>query len=338
MLSFRLIGTPGFRLFAIFWVWVLFLPPAHAQTGAFFERDKLSEKQYSLTIDSIFSALNRTDFSSPTFLLGEDLQELELLSFTTEIKAQIDLFEGIAIQVEAPLIVREVNAVHTGLAVSQSQVLDSQSRSYSSLGFGDPRLTLSIEVIHLFGMDYFLDIGTRMPLDDSPEGQPVPSQVPLSTGQNELFIGGGFNAQFGSVQASLSYRHSYFPGNTTAYLVRRASSGSWASGSTTAFIRESVSLALKAPVSDWGDLRVAPTWSLSAIPGVTDRGRSLGISAQSYIQEVTVEIGFDVKLGRHHILRPYFAGALLDSWNEDPFYPIEAPSRGFGLAWQYTSF
>ena len=108
MLSFRLTGTPGFRLFAIFWVWVLFLPHAHAQTGAFFERDKLSEKQYSLTIDSIFSTLNRTNFSSPTFLLGEDLQKLELLSFTTEIKAQIDLFEGIAIQVEAPLIVREV--------------------------------------------------------------------------------------------------------------------------------------------------------------------------------------------------------------------------------------
>ena len=335
---FRLIRTLGLKLSLMLVAWSLCTSSAQASTGAFFERNALSNKQYSLTLSSHVSASSRTDFSTPTFLFGQDLQELSVKTITTDLKAQIDLLEGIALQIEIPLLVRQVNATHNGLQVSTTQALPPQERSYSSAGMGDPRLTLSIELFSAFEMDYFLDLGTRTPLDDSPEGQPTPTQVPTSTGQNEIFIGGGFNTTLGPVRASLSYRHSYFPGNTTAYLLRRGNNGSWVNGSTTAFIRESVSIAMGIPISTWGDLRVQPTWTLTDVPGVTDRTQSLALSSDSFLQEVTLEVGLDIKLGRHHILRPYLAAALLKSWTQDPFYPIEAPTRGFGLAWQYTSY
>ena len=338
MSSWRLIPSIGTKLIAILIAWSLTLPAAFAQTGAFFDRRDLSAKQYSIEIDSSFTSIDRQNFANPTFLFGSDLDHITLRVLETEIRAHLDLLEGVALQLELPLLVRRVEARYIGLKVSESQTLDAQERVYSGAGLGDPTMSLSVQLFELWGMDYFLDLGTRIPLDDSPEGQPIANQIPLSTGQNELFVGGGFNTTIGPVRTSLSYRHSYFPGNTTAYLVRRASNGSWVNGSTSAFIREAVTLAVGIPVGEVGQLELVPNWTLTSMPGVTERGGVLGVSTLSWVQEVNLTIGLSIPLGRHHVLRPYLAGDLLQSWDDNPFYPIEAPKRGLGLAWQYTSY
>ena len=231
MSSWRLIPDVGTKLIPILIAWSLTLPTAFAQTGAFFDRRDLSAKQYSLEIDSSFTTINRRDFANPTFLFGGDLEHITLHVLQTEIRAHLDLLEGVALQLELPLLIRRVETRYIGLQVSESQTLDSQERTYLGAGLGDPTMSLSVDLFELWDMDFFLDLGTRIPLDDSPEGQPTANQIPLSTGQNELFVGGGLNTNIGPVHTSLSYRHSYFPGNTTAYLVRRASNGSWVNGS-----------------------------------------------------------------------------------------------------------
>ena len=136
----------------------------------------------------------------------------------------------------------------------------------------------------------------------------------------------------------MAFRHSFFPGNTTGYLVRRATNGSWVNGSTTAFVREAVTLAVAVPLGSFGELDLRPHWALTNMPAVSDRGGAQAVSSQGWFQELSITLGLNIPIGDHHILRPYLAGDLLQSSAHNPFFPIEAPKRGLGLAWQYTSY
>ena len=83
------------------------LSTAWAQTGTHFARQALSDKQYTITIDSSVTLINRDNFDTPTFLLGGDLETIELTLLETRLRATLDVLDGVSLQLELPLLFKK---------------------------------------------------------------------------------------------------------------------------------------------------------------------------------------------------------------------------------------
>jgi hypothetical protein len=307
---------------------------ARAQPGPFFEPDALLPQGYELRVSAAYHDVERTDMSRPIFLYAQPLERVRARELVVSLELRLSITPNLAVQLVLPWLVRSVDARTIGLQVNRDRELAPRTLELSSWGLGDPLLALAYRLFHERPWGAYAELGATIPIDDNSGSAVLPARAPLSTGQHELFLGAGATLER-PIALSLSYRFSFCPGEHAAYLIRRTGTQSYTSGAFAAYMRQRVQASAELSLSRLFSVLVAPAWTMTEVPFLVDRNVRRRVVSDSLIHELDLGAAVRVQLDRHRIELRYTV-PLVTSYDIDPFFPIEVPKGGIGVAWQLT--
>jgi hypothetical protein len=312
---------------------------ARAQSsGPFFEPQALPRTGYELRVSLRYHTASRDQFAEPVFLFAQFPLEIQARELRAEFDLRIALTPALAVQVILPLATRWVDASFYGLQVSSDEQLAAPSRALTSTGMADPTLAVAYRFVRWQGWAAHADLGARLAIDDNPGAFTFPTRVPLGTGQNLLYAGIGGSVRLGRLDASVAYRFEYSPGNATAYLVRRIAPQSYTSGAVSARIGHAVQVEAAYALAERWSLRLAPEWTSTQFPELETSAGAVAWSATTWLHVLVIGVELRWRLAAAHTLALGYRHDLISDVADDPFFPIQIPSRGLGLSWQVAGF
>jgi hypothetical protein len=318
---------------------LLWASAVHADgQGPYFEARALPRPGYELRLGLRYHDVERTDFAAPVFLLPQQPRRIEARELRLELDLRLSVTSALAIQTVVPLSLREVDAELEGVLVSIDEQLPAQTLDLSSWGVSDPLLGAAYRFLRGELLAAYAEAGVRIALDDNPGALTLPTRVPLGTGQSRLYLGAGANLLVNAFDASLAYRFEYSPGYTATYLLRRTGPQSYTNGSLDSSIAHRVSASAGYAISRALSLRLSPEWVMAEQPRIVERDATFALLAERWLHEIAIEAELRWHLGEQHLIALSYRHFLLESWNEDPFFPIAIPERGVGLSWHVTGF
>jgi len=242
------------------------------------------------------------------------------------------------VQVVVPLAARWVDALFHELQVSSDEQLTAQSRELSSVGMADPTLALAYRFLRWRGWAAHADLGARLASDDNPGAFTFPARPPLSTGQNLLYAGVGGSVRLGRLDISAAYRFEYSPGNAATYLIRRISPQSYTSGALASRIGNAVQAEAAYAIAERWSLRLAPEWTSTQFPELQTNAGAVAWSATTWLHVLVIGVEVRWQLAAAHSLALGYRHDVISDVADDPFFPIQIPSRGVGLSWHVAGF
>jgi hypothetical protein len=302
--------------------------------GAYFEAGALPRAGYELRTRLSYSVASRTDFESPVFLFAQAPRTIDAFEVRGDLDLRIGLAESLALQVVVPLVYRNVETTFDAVVLSPAQVLEPASLRLDGFGLGDSTLALSLRFAQSELVSAFVDLGTLVPLDDNPGSTTLPKRIPAGAGQSALFMGLGANLSLGKVDATLSYRITYSPGDNATYLIRRVGNQAFTSGALGPFVAHHVVGQLSYTATPLLQLQLRPDWSYAEQPELVQRHGTQAVPGPSGRHEVGIEVALRFTLNAHHRITLGNRYTLLQSQSDDPFYPLVIPARGPNLTWQ----
>ena len=325
------------RVVALVVATLCWLPP-WVGLGNPLDTDRLAAKDYALSLTTAYGFADRTDFSQPVLLYQHRLTKLQTHSLNAKVGFRFSLNAWWGVRLQLPVSVRDTKATVSGLMVSDDESLPAVEQRSLDAGLGDPSIALYGWILSLESFQLLLEVGAHLPLDDSPQSKGLPKRVPTSSGQEAVFtsvvgvlglLGGEFK---------LHYGFTFLPGNMTAYLVRRASNDSYVSGALSSFYKHHVDLRFTRRVGSGWSLLVEPSWEMTILPFLKDQGQLLQFTDDKLVQDIGLRIGAEYQVSKRHQLTFSYRHLFLNSWERDPFYPIDVPNQGFAVAWRFTSY
>ena len=309
---------------------------ARAQAGPFYEPQALTPQGFELRLSAEYHAVERTDFSRPVFLIAQPLERLRARELAFEVDLRLSITPSVAVQIVLPWLARDVDVRSFGLQVTADQTLPSRSFGIWGWGLGDPLLALAYRFLDDRPWSAYAEFGAAIPIDDNPGSAVLATRVPLSTGQHELFLGGGVALER-PLELSLMYRFGYSPGEHAAFLIRRTGTQTYTSGALAPFAHHRVRASAALALSRLFSVALTPSWTASEQPVLVDRSTRRQVVFERVLHEITLTAALRLKLGDHRVELRY-TEPLLSSSDEDPFFPIVIVTRGVGVAWQLVGF
>ena len=317
---------------------LLLCSEAIASPAFFFGPRQLDRQHYSLKIEARYFDLTRTHFQNPVYLFAQRLKQLETRGITSRIDFAANITPSLAARIGFPITTRETVVETRKIQISADQYLNGVQRRIKDQSIGDPTLGLSYEVFSSELFDLYIDLGTVVPLHDSPNSNTFPERIPASSGQSEAFGGVGTNIPISRHIISADYRGSFFAGNTAAYLVRKVDEQTYTSGALAPFQKHRLTARDTWQLTDGVAVQLGATWSITLYPALVEQGGYLGYLERGYANELSVRLAAVVNLNQHHQLVLSYEQPFFHSWEVDPFFPIVTPPQGLSASWQFSSY
>jgi hypothetical protein len=318
---------------------LLWTGAARAQSsGPFFEPQALPRTGYELRVSLRYHDVSRDEFAAPVFLVAQFPLQIHARELRAELDLRMALTPALAVQVVIPLATRSVSAQFYGLQVSSDEQLTAPSRTLSSTGMADPTLALAYRFLRWQGWAAHADLGGRLAIDDSPGAFTFPTRVPLGTGQNLLYAGIGGSVRLGRLDVSVAYRFEYSPGNAATYLIRRIGPQSYTSGSLAPRIGHAVQAEAAYAIAPQWSVHLAPEWTSTQFPELETSAGALAWSSIRWLHVLMIGVELRWQFAAAHTLALGYRHDLISDVADDPFFPIEIPSRGLGLSWHVAGF
>ena len=292
----------------------------------------IDRPSYAIALTLSVHQARRDDFSRHVLLFQQPVRRLEARELRYTLDFHLDLTTALYLRAQAPLSQRHVRAQVAELVVSEDEVLPPLMREISSFGLADPTLAVGYRPV-IGKLELALELGTVIPVDDNPESNTFPAELPLGTGQSELFAAGGPSLHLDGFEAALEYRFGVFPGSPASYLVRRIGTQSFATGSLDRFIEHRLSGALAIELYEPVTLELGGDYRRSEQPGIKQRGEVFAFLPETHRDEIGAEAGLRFGVARGHEIALRYRHLFLEDWNEDPFFPVAIPDRGLSLSW-----
>ncbi len=304
---------------------------AHAD-GAPHEAEPSPRPGYEVWLEAYERFATRRDFDEPVFLVQAAVDEIRVQELGLTLGLRLGLLLGLSARFELPFVHRRAAIHYAPLLVSRDEFAPSFWDELQGSGLRAPLVALDYELWSGRHTAVSLGAGAVLPGDDNPGGGLAPQRLPPSTGQSEWFVESALGVRFPALQLELGYHGGYHPGDASTYLVRRLGGDQVASGVlgdyTTHHLRLGAVLFPSARVS----LSLAPSLWLDENPPVVVKGREYQVFRERVRAELGLEARLSTRLGGGHRLELFVADVFLDAHERDPFFPIEVPERGFGLA------
>jgi hypothetical protein len=314
-----------------------FSPGAHADPdGPYFDPDALRRPGYELRTRLSYSVASRTDFEAPVFLFAQPPRTLDAYEVRGELDLRVGIAKELALQAVVPIVYRSVETTLDAVVLSSSQVLEPASFTLDGFGLGDATLGVALRFVQSDEVNAFVDLGTLLPLDDNPGATTLPRRIPAGAGQSALFMGLGASLSLGKLDATLSYRLAYAPGDNATYLVRRVGNQGYTNGALAPFLTHQVTAQLAYTATPLLQLILRPDYRYAEQPDLVARRGVIAVPGPDGRHEVGVEVCLRFTLNDHHRITLGNRYTLLESHADDPFYPLVIPQRGPSITWQVT--
>jgi hypothetical protein len=307
-------------------------------SGPFFEAQALPRTGYELRVSLGYHAARRDQFAEPVFLFAQFPLQIKARELRAELDLRMALTPALAVQLVVPLAARWVEASFDGLQVSSDEQLPAQSRELSSAGMADPTIALAYRFLRWQGWAAHADLGARLASDDNPGAFTFPTRPPLSTGQNLLYAGIGGSVRLGRLDISAAYRFEYSPGNAATYLVRRISPQSYTSGALASRIGNAVQAEAAYAITEHWSLRLLPEWTSTEFPELQTNAGAVVWSATTWLHVLVIGVEVRWQFAAAHTLALGYRHDVISEHPDDPFFPIQIPSRGVGLSWHVAGY
>lgn len=312
---------------------LLAAPAASAERERYRLFDPSVERGYVLTLTTSFHHARRDDFTRPVFLIGQGVSRLYASELRSELTLDVKLVSWLGVGVSLPFSYRRADLALSPVVISESQVLPQQWLALRGVGLADPELSVFVRVLDLGPLVLSGRGGLSIPLDDNPGAPLAPTRLPLSTGQNQYFLGGELALSIPETRLTLDYRFGFYPGGPAAYLVRNVGN-QFATGALSFFWYHEATVGLRLFPERRFSLGVFPSFRVDQSPRLIERDQERAFLPEGQRYEIGLEVALRTRLGGGHALELSYRHLFLEAWEKDPFFPIVIPARGFGLAWQ----
>jgi hypothetical protein len=292
---------------------------------------------YSVSLEAYEHYATRRDFTSPVFLFQQPVEEIRAHELGLRLNLELELLLGLGLGVELPFVHRRAAVRYAPALISLDESTPATTHELSGTGISDPALSLRYRLLAREALALTLALGVRFPGDDNPGAAFVPERLPLGTGQREWFLEAALGTTFELLKVELDYHFGYHPGDAATYLVRQIGGSQIASGVLGDFFSHRAKLRLIALPKGRFSVEVAPSFSIDENPPLVEQDRELAFLSERARYEVGLEGRLHLRLGRGHALELFYEHTFLDAHEEDPFFPIVIPARGFGIGWRVTA-
>jgi hypothetical protein len=295
-------------------------------------RQEAPDLGYQVSLETRIHHAERTDFTRPVFLFNQRLDRVLVREWLTTLDFRMGLFPGLTLDAKLPVSWRQADVRFAPVAVSPDQVLPPVWRDLSSVGPTDTQVGFEYQFLRE-PFDLHLHAGTAIPGSDNPGSNTVASELPLSTGQTEIFLEASASTETQRFVLHGDYRIGYRPATAVAYLVRQVGNQSYASGALGDNFGHRLTLALSWRLDERFSFRLRPEWTIEENPGVIDHGIEFLVMPERLRHELALEGRFTIRIDEHNAFEAFYQHLFLRAWEKDPFFPIVVPERGFGIAW-----
>lgn len=276
----------------------------------------------------------RRDFDEPVFLVQAPVDEIRVQELGLTLGLRLGLLLGLSARFELPFVQRRAAIHYAPLVVSRDEFAPSFWTELQGSGLRAPVVALDYELWNGHHAAVSLGAGAVIPGDDNPGGALAPERLPPSTGQSEWFLDGSFGVRFPALALALGYHGGYHPGDASTYLVRRLGGDQVASGVLGDFTTHRFRLGAVLFPSARVSLSLAPSLWLDENPPLVVKGREYQIFRERLRAELGLEARLSTHLGGGYRLELFAADVFLNAHERDPFFPLDVPERGFGLAFR----
>lgn len=287
---------------------------------------------YSVSLESRLNHVHRSDFSRPVFMFNQPLDRVVVRELSTTLDFRLGLFPGLTLDALLPVSWRQADVRFAPVMVSVDDVLPPVWRDLSGFGLSDSEVGLEYQVLEK-PVEFHVHAGTVIPGSDNPGSNTVATQLPLSTGQPQVFVEGSASLQARRFALSCDYRVSYHIPSAVAYLVREVNNQSYASGALGDYWAHRVRVGVKLELDPRFSFQLTPEWTIEENPGVIDHGVEYLFLRERVRHELGLEGRFTIRIDEHNAFEAFYKHLFLRSWDLDPFFPIVIPEHGFGIAW-----
>ncbi|MDQ2646890.1 MAG: hypothetical protein M3020_24005 [Myxococcota bacterium] len=289
---------------------------------------------YEVWLEAHERFATRRDFDEPVFLVQAPVDEIRVQELGLTLGLRLGLLLGLSARFELPFVHRRAAIHYAPLLVSRDEFAPSFWTELQGSGLRDPVVALDYEPWSGRHAAVSCGAGAVIPGDDNPGGALAPERLPPSTGQSEWFLEGTLDVRFSVLALELGYHGGYHPGDASTYLVRRLGGAQVASGVLGDYTTHRLRLAAVLFPSARVSLSLAPSLWLDENPPLVVKGREYSVFRERLRAELGLEARLSTRLGGGHRLELFAADVFLNAHEQDPFFPIDVPERGFGLAFR----
>jgi hypothetical protein len=305
---------------------------AAADSRVYPARREAPELGYRVSLESRINHAERNDFSRLVFMFNQPVDRIVVRELSTTLDFRLTLFEGLSLDAKLPFSWRQADVRFQPVVVSLDEVLPPAWRDLDRVGLADSEVGLEYGLLDE-PLDLHLHAGTVIPGSDNPGSSTVATQLPLSTGQTEVFAELSALLESGRWALGGGYRLGYRPRAAVAYLVRQVGTQSYASGALGDHFMHHLTAGLSMRLDRRFSFRLGSEWSIAENPGVVDHGVEYLVMPEKLRHELGVEGRFTLRIDEHNAFEAFYEHLFLRSWDKDPFFPIVIPEHGFGIAW-----
>jgi hypothetical protein len=313
-------------------LWFSTTSGAHAEPRHFRVFEEQLDRGLALTLESRLHHAERRDFTRPIFLFPVPARTVIASELRTSAALELALLPWLALGAELPLSLRRADVELQPVVISEDYVLPQKWLDLSGFGLSDPRLATQFLLLSTPALGLYARAGFSVPLDDGSGAPIVPAQVPLSTGQTELFADARATLLLTDLTLELDYRFGFRPGSAATYLVRTIGN-QYASGALASCWSHAAGAGARLFPGRRFSLGVHATWSVEQSPRLVERDRSIAFLPEAVRHEIGLELRLRARLSNRNALELFYEHVFLDAFEKDPFFPIVVPARGFGVAW-----
>jgi hypothetical protein len=289
---------------------------------------------YELWLEAHERFATRRHFDEPVFLVQAPVDEIRVRELGFTLGLRLGLLLGLSARFELPFVHRRAAIHYAPLLVSRDEFAPSFWSELQGSGLRESVVALDYELWSGRHTAASLGAGAVIPGDDNPGGGLAPERLPPGTGQSEWFLEGTLGARFSVLALELGYHGGYHPGDASTYLVRRLGGDQVASGVLGDYTTHRLRLAAVLFPSARVSLSLAPSLWLDENPPLVVKGREYRVFRDHLRAELGLEARLSARLGGGHRLELFAADVFLNAHEQNPFFPLDVPERGFGLGFR----
>jgi hypothetical protein len=312
--------------------WFATTSGARAEPRHFRVFEERLDRGLALTLESRMHHAERRDFTRPIFLVAVPVRTVTASELRTSAALELAVLPWLALGAELPLSLRRADVEIQPVVISEDRVLPPRWLDLSGFGLSDPLLAALFQLFSTPALGLYARAGFSVPLDDDSGAPLVPAQIPLSTGQTELFADGRAALRLPDLTLELDYRFGFRPGSAATYLVRTRGN-QYANGALASCWSHAAGAGARLFPERRFSVGVSGTWSVEQSPRLVERDRSVAFLPEAVRHELGLELRLRARLSKHDALELFYEHVFLDAFEKDPFFPIVVPARGFGVAW-----